>query len=102
MRLIQKISDRINEEVNDAKWYAKHALKFKTKHRSLADTMYTISQEEIRHANMLHAEVTKLIDEYRAINGDPPPIMQQLYDYMHEQSMASMNEAQTLQQMYKG
>ena len=58
------------------------------------------SQDEIRHAQMLHGEVTTIINEYRAIHGDPPEIMQQLYDYMHDRSMANMDEAKTLQQMY--
>ena len=100
MRLIMKLSDRINEEIADAKWYAKHAIKFKSKHRSLADAMFQISQEEIRHAQMLHGEVTNIINEYRAIHGDPPEVMQQLYDYYHEQSIAAMDEAKNLQQMY--
>lgn len=100
MRLIMKLSDRIDEEIEDAKWYAKHAIKYKDKKRSLADTMYTISQEEIRHANLLHNEVTKIIEEYRAVHGEPPEIMQQLYTYMHDRSVANMNEAKTLQQMY--
>ncbi len=100
MKIIMKLSERINEEIADAKYYAKHALKFRDKRRSLADTMFQISQEEMRHAQMLHGEVTKIIDEYRALKGDPPPIMQQLYDYYHEQSMEAMDEARNLQQMY--
>ena len=101
MKLIQKLSHRINEEIEDAKYYAKCALKYRNKRRSLADTMYQISQEEIRHANMIHNEVVKIIDEYRAKEGDPPEIMMQLYEYMHQKSIANMNEVQTLQQMYQ-
>ena len=100
MKLIMKLSDRINDEIADAKYYAKHALKYRDKRRSLADTMYQISQEEMRHAQLLHAEVVKVIDDYRAVHGDPPPVMQQLYDYYHEQSMAAMDEARNIQQMY--
>lgn len=100
MKLIMKLSNRIDEEIEDAKWYAKHALKYKNKIRTLADTMYQISTEEVRHANMLHGEVTKIIEDYRAKHGQPPEIMMQLYNYVHEKSMAAMNEVQTLQQMY--
>ena len=100
MKIIAKLSHQIDEEIEDAGRYAKCALKYKGKRKSLADTYYQLSTEEVRHANMLHTEVTKIIEEYRAKHGDPPEIMQQLYDYMHEQSMAKMNEVSTLQQMY--
>lgn len=100
MKIIMKLSERINEEIADAKYYAKHALKYRENKRSLADTMYQISQDEMRHAQMLHTEVVKIIDEYRALKGEPPPVMQQLYDYYHEQSMAAMDEARSIQQMY--
>lgn len=100
MKVIAKLSHQIDEEIEDAKRYAKCALKFKTKRKSLGDVYYQLSTEEIRHANALHNEVTKIIEEYRQKHGDPPEIMQQLYDYMHEQTVAKMNEVQTLQQMY--
>lgn len=100
MKVIMMLSDRIEEEIADAKWYARHALKLKSKYRSLADTMYQLSLEEVRHAQMLHGEATTIINEYRSANGDPPELMMQLYDYVHDRMIASMNEAQTLQQMY--
>ena len=100
MKLILKLSNRIDEEIEDARWYAKCALKYKSKNKSLADVMYQISTEEVRHANLLHGEVTKIIEDYRAKNGQPPEIMLQLYNYVHDQSIAAMNEVQTLQQMY--
>jgi len=100
MKIIMKLSHQIDEEIEDAGRYAKCALKAKKKRRSLGDVYYQLSTEELRHANVLHTEVTKIIEEYRQKHGDPPEIMQQLYDYMHEQSVAKMNEVQTLQQMY--
>ena len=100
MKIIAKLSHQIDEEIEDAGRYAKCALKYKGKRKSLADTYYQLSTEEIRHANALHSEVTTIIQEYRQRHGDPPEIMQQLYDYMHDQSIAKMNEVQTLQQMY--
>ena len=101
MKIIRKLSERINEEIEDAKHYAKCALKYRNDHRSLSDVMYQISTEEMRHADMLHGEVVKIINEYRAQRGDPPEIMLQLYDYMHQKSIASMNEVKVLQQMYQ-
>jgi len=100
MKIIAKISHQIDEEIEDAKHYAKCALKYKAKRKSLADTYYQLSTEEVRHANALHGEVTRIIEEYRAAHGDPPEIMQMLYDYMHDQAKAKMNEVTTLQQMY--
>ena len=101
MKIIMKLSERINEEIEDAKYYAKCALKYRNDHRSLADVLYQISTEEVRHADMIHGEVVKFINDYRAKNGEPPEIMLQLYDYMHQASIAKMNEVKTLQQMYQ-
>lgn len=101
MKIIQKLSDRINEELADAKWYAECALKNKDDRRGLADTFYTLSLDEKRHADMLHTEVVRIIDEYRKANGDPPDAMMAVYDYLHEKSIEAAAEVKRLQAMYK-
>ena len=101
MKLIQRLSEHISEEIHDARCYAKWALEEKDAHRSLADTLYTLSTEEMRHMQMLHNEVTRIITEYRQANGEPPASMLAVYDYLHKKQIDNAAEVKTLQSMYK-
>ena len=101
MKVIEKLSDKISDEIQDAKCYAKMALEEREPHRSLADTLYTISNEEMRHMQMLHGEVARLIAEYRQAKGDPPADMLAVYEYLHRQHIDAAAEVRTLQAMYK-
>ena len=101
MRIIRKLSDHIEEEIRDAKCYVKWALEIKEKNRSLAETMLTLSMDEMRHMQMLHDEVVKIIDEYRRTNGDPPVEMQAVYDYLHKKHIEEAQEVRVLQAMYR-
>ena len=49
---------------------------------------------------MLHAQVTRIIDNYRKSVGEPPPLMLAVYDYLHEQAIEKAKEVKVMQQMY--
>ena len=100
---IKELSDNICDELGDAKKYARLALMYKDKNRSLAETYYNLSLEEMRHAsNVLHEEGVKLIEQYRRENGEPPAPMQAVYDHDHEIEIEKAAEVKMLQAMYKG
>ena len=101
MKIIKKLSERIEDEVCDSKNYAKWAIELKDEHRNLADVLYSISLDEMKHAYALHDEVVDLIDEYRKEHGEPPADMQAVYDYLHERQIEKAEEARRYQQMYK-
>ena len=101
MLLIKTLKGKISEELHDACEYAKLALEHKDERRQLADVFYTLSLDEVRHSMMLHQEVVRVIDEYRKANGDPPPAMQALYDYLHELNIEKMEKVKRYQAMYK-
>ena len=101
MRLIRKLSDHIEEEIRDARCYAKWALELKESNRSLADTMFSLSQDEMRHMQMLHDEVTKIVEEYRRNKGEPPEEMQAVYDYLHQKHIDEAKDVRILQGMYR-
>lgn len=101
MKIIEMLSERINEEINDAKFYAKMALEYQDKYPDVAQTLYEISLEEYDHMNMLHSAVAGLIEEYRKTNGEPPAAMLAVYDYMHKQQIKKANKAKAIQAMFK-
>lgn len=101
MKIIQKLNDKISEEIQDAKCYATMALEYKDERRGLADTLYMISTEEMKHMSLLHNEVVKIIEEYRKKNGEPPAEMLAVYEYLHKKHIEAAGEAKALQALYK-
>ncbi len=101
MKIIQKLSDMISEEIADAGKYARCALEYREENRGLADAFYLLSMEEMRHMQILHGEVTKIIEQYRKDHGEPPPSMLAVYDYLHGKQIEKAGEAKALQALYK-
>ena len=65
MKIIKKLSDYIEEEIDDAEKYAECALKVKDEYPSVSDLFFILSGEELTHMSRLHNEVQKLIEDYR-------------------------------------
>ena len=101
MKVIRVLSDKIEEEICDAKAYAKLALEYRETYPDLARTLYNLSIQEMDHKTMLHNEVTEIIKRYREKNGEPPADMMAVYDYLHKQQIEKALEVKTLQAMYK-
>lgn len=101
MKIIKKLSEHIEEEIHDAEGYARWALEVKEEYPHLADTLYTLSLEEMKHMEALHKEVVSLIEDYRKNEGEPPAAMLAVYDYLHERQIDEAKDAKTYQAMYK-
>lgn len=102
MELIQELSDYIEEEINDAIKYVKLAAEIREDFPIVAENIYKISEEEMKHMATLHNQVIVIIDEYRKKNGDPPEAMQMLYDIMHQKHIEHAAKAKAYQLVYKG
>ncbi len=50
--------------------------------------------------SVLHDAVAKLIADYRAEEGEPPPIMQARYDYLHAMEIKKASKVHYLQTMF--
>ena len=102
MLIIKKLSKMIKEELDDAEKYARCALSHKEDDKALADTFYTLANEELRHVDLLHAQVVRIINDYRVKKGNPPEGMQAIYDYVHEEQVEADTEIRMLLSRYKG
>ena len=101
MKIIKLLSEKIEDEVCDAKSYAKLAVEYKDEYPELSRDFYNLSLQEMDHMNVLHNEVTTIIKRYRETNGEPPADMMAVYEYLHKKQIDMSLEVKTLQSMYK-
>ena len=101
MEIIKKLSDMIKEEIGDANKYANCALVNKDSDKILSDTFYTLANEELKHMDMIHTQVTRIIADYRKTKGDPPEGMMEVYDYLHKEQIDAVKDVKILLAMYK-
>lgn len=100
MRIIKCLTEYINEELHDAQKYAEKALKVKADYPEVAEVFENLSNEELKHMYSLHGQVTRLIENYRKLQGEPPANMLAVYEYLHEEAIKKEKEVRLLQQMY--
>jgi len=102
MKLIEKLSEYIDEEINDAMKYAKCANLYKEENAVLADLFIRLAEEEMKHMMMLHNQVVSIIEDYKRKNGEPPEAMKAVYDILHKRHIDRAAEAKAVISMYKG
>ena len=102
MKIIKCLSEKIEEELNDAEEYISLAMRWKQDEPEAAELFYTLSTEEMGHVDKLHKEVADLIADYRHKQGDPPKDMMTLYNYLHEKHIGKATKIRVQQGMYKG
>lgn len=101
MKIIQKLSGMIEEEISDAEKYAKCALDNKETDSSLAEMFFKLANDEMGHMAILHNHVVKIIDDYRKEHGDPPEAMLMLYEIMHKKHIENAAYVKGLLSLYK-
>ena len=101
MKIIEHLSDLINEEIDGACNYAKLALKYKEDRPQLAQTLYSITVDEMKHIDMLHDEVVRVINDHRATGAEVPVEMQAIYDYVHAKQIERVHNIKVYMDQYK-
>jgi Mn-containing catalase len=101
MKVIKMLSEMIADELEGAENYITEALKFKDDHPGLADVLYEISTQEMRHVNMLHEQVSAIIKKHREAHGDPPAAMMAIYEWEHGKQIDKAKEVKILQSHYR-
>lgn len=99
MRIIKKIAKQMKEEIASAKEYAKLAAHYKIEQPTLAKVYYDSANDELTHADKLHAEVVKLIEKQRAIE-PPPSVMLELWEYEHKEYVEEYGIAKNMIALY--
>lgn len=83
MERVAKLAEMIREEIADAQRYAMCALKARDSRPAEARTYGDIANQELGHADKLHAIVVDAIDEARRSGGEVPEGMELVWDYEH-------------------
>ena len=102
MKIIKCLSEKIEDELQDAEEYIDLAMRWKQEDPKTADLFYELSVEEMGHMERLHDDVAQIIDEYRKQHGEPPKDMMTLYDYLHEKHIGKATRIRVKQGMFKG
>ena len=102
MRLIEQLSDHIREEIEDAETYIREASDCREKNPETAEVYRTLAEEELKHMDLLHNAVTKVIDAWKRSSGqEVPPVMQARYDILHKIAIGDANKVKLMIQLYK-
>ena len=92
MKIIECLSNYIEEEIHDSEKYIEKALMIKDSYPEVAELLNMLSIEEVKHMNLLHNAVVKLIEEYKKKEGEPPAAMKAIYDYLHKKYIDEVAE----------
>lgn len=101
MKIIEWLSEKIEDEICDAREYIEKALMKKEEYPKLADTLAKISEEEMKHMALLHNEVVDIIEDYRKKEGEPPKDMLAIYEYLHKRQIDKSAEVKAMQMSYR-
>ena len=100
MKIIKYLSDRMSEELDDACGYIESAIEYKSTFPEVAELLARLSNEEMNHMKLLHAQAERLIAEERK-KGEPPAEMMAVYNYLHKKQMDKSARIVAKQTVYK-
>lgn len=101
MKIIQILSEHIEEELDDSCEYIKKALEYKEEYPMVAKTFYELSLQEMNHMEMLHNDVKDLIEKHRREHGEPPAAMMAVYEYLHKKFIDKAAKIKVMQNQYR-
>lgn len=101
MRKIACIVKDIKEELEGAEHYAKLAAQYKDDDKPLADAYADMAAQELGHVDKLHAQVVRVIQDYRSKGNTPPEAMMAVWDWEHEAMISHTAKVKALLEMYR-
>ncbi|MBQ9719831.1 MAG: hypothetical protein IJV64_03960, partial [Oscillospiraceae bacterium] len=91
METIKKLAEMALEEAESACHYAKWSVIHKAEHPTLAETLFSISGQELNHAELLHKEAERLLAEHTG--AEAYAACRAVVDYLHEEQVEKTNKA---------
>lgn len=101
MKIIEILSEHIENELEDACTYARLALEYKDTEPEAANLFYKLSGEEMEHMEALHKRVVACIEKYKQSKGEPPAGMLALYEFLHKREIERAEKIVALQNLYR-
>lgn len=101
MVIIEKLTEMMEEELDDSEKYIRCALDKREEYPAVAEVFYKLSEEEIKHMEMLHDQTTAIINQYKKANGAPPEAMMTVYKILHKRLINHLTEIRAMQNVYK-
>lgn len=101
MKKIEKLSNKIEAEIDAAHEYAKCALEAKEDDPAIAETYYKIAVNRLDDMGALHDQVVSVITEYKKEHGDLPEAMKILYNILHKKHIESAAAVKGMLALYK-
>ena len=95
--IMEAISDHIDEEIEDARSYARMAANQKRTNPEAYQTFLKLSKEEINHAQMLRDLAESMIAKNP--NDKSIPDMYTIYNYLKGKQNEKINEVKVMQAM---
>ena len=99
MKLIKKIVEQIDKEIEAAQDYADCALNHKDDSRELTELYIKLSSAELEHSDWLHAHAVRIIERYRMEKGEAPVEMKAIWEYEHQKHMKQVAKVRIMLDM---
>ena len=101
MKIIKELDKYINEELCDAEKYANLALMVAADYPEIAELAYYLSDEELKHKQLIHDAVVKLIAQ-KSDNTDPrTEAMRMYHNDLHEEAIEKEKAVRILRTMFR-
>lgn len=101
MKIIAELSEKIEDEIDCAETYIRCALNHKEDWPQVAETFYKIANSHMNNINLLHEQVTSIINDYKKNNGEPPEAMKILYDILHKKFINHFTALKGMMTLFK-
>lgn len=77
-------------------------MEYKEEDKVLADTYSKLAEVELQHVDLLHAQVVRIIKDWKAKGNETPPAMEQIYSWQHEKQIDHIARVRVMLNMYAG
>lgn len=101
MKMIEMLVDMIDDELCVSEEYIKCALKHKEDDAALANAMYSLSCDEMRHVDILREQAESKVNARRRSGEELPERMSAVWEYVHSKHRDKACCIKLMQAQYK-